>query len=80
MSVSPEYESLIEPEAAQLNYPTETQLLISIAVSLRSINKALTSDELLPALAASCNDYGENFAVALQEGLVRGANGISSYR
>ena len=77
--------SLMEPEAS--NAPVDTLqravmaelAAVSTAISLKRIADVLTSDEPLPALMAGVNAYGENFAVAIQEGLVRGARGISQY-
>lgn len=80
-----EIHSLLEPEAINSSVGTLTQLglaelaALSSAISLKRIADVLTREELPPCFQ-SVNAYGENFAVAIQEGIVRGQLGISQYR
>jgi hypothetical protein len=76
--------SLLEPRATNCSVDTlkETGLSelaqLSAAISLKRIADLLCSDTLPPCFQ-SVNAYGENFAVAIQEGIVRGQRGISQY-
>ena len=56
----------------------QTRLQLVIAKELVAIREMLTQDQLPPCFQ-NVNAYGENFAVAIQEGLVRGQRGISQY-
>lgn len=71
---------LLEPGVSELPGMTVDQkALLSIAISVKAIHDVLSSEELPPALR-NVNAYGENLAVAIQEGIVRGTAGISQYR
>lgn len=73
---------LLEPAATEhyknLIHPIDSIAILSTAISLKRIADALDADEL-PRSLRSVNAYGENFAVAIQEGIVRGLKGISQY-
>lgn len=55
-----------------------TRLLLVIAKQNEALLSVLNADTL-PQCFQNVNAYGENFAVAMQEGLVRGQRGISQY-
>lgn len=80
-----EIHSLLEPAATNSSVDTLKELglselaQLSAAISLKRIADLLSSDTLPPCFQA-VNVYGENFAVAIQEGIVRGQQGISQYR
>jgi hypothetical protein len=73
---------LLEPQVWPL--PTAVPLTLaaaaalSSAISLKRIADILASDQLPPCFQ-NVNAYGENFAVAIQEGIVRGNRGVSQY-
>lgn len=76
-----DFDALLEPEVSnflQTLSPSEKTALSS-AISLKRIADMLCRDEL-PDCFQSVNAYGENLAVAIQEGIVRGQQGISQYR
>lgn len=79
-----EIHSLLEPRATNCSVDTLKEIglselaALSSAISLKRIADLLCSD-LLPPCFQSVNAYGENFAVAIQEGIVRGQQGISQY-
>ncbi len=55
--------------------PDTDRLLYSIALSVKRIADKLDGD----LLTAPVNQYGESFTDAIQNGLVRGQNGISTH-
>lgn len=76
-----EIEKIVEPEANGFmqTLTISERMALSQTISLKRIADALCQ-ETLPPCFQSVNAYGENFAVAIQEGIVRGSNGISQYR
>lgn len=77
-------DSLIEPDAAQLDseWSTQTRLIYSIAISAKRIADVLSTTGVESLLDAVANHpvsmYGEGFAEAIQNSIERGQRGINT--